>query len=90
MLEGIDVCPVAWYTIMDVSRATYYQWKVNANNGLCADHHGNAGTVKPRSHTLQATATLRLMLEQTPDHMPHWTRTLETGENVVSKCLPSS
>jgi hypothetical protein len=30
------------------------------------------------------------MLEQTPDHMPHWTRTLETGENVVSKCLPSS
>jgi hypothetical protein len=90
MLEGVDVCPIAWYTIMGVSRVTYYQWKVNANNGLRAEHHGNAGTVKPRSHTLQATATLRLMLEQTVDHMPHRTTTIETGEKVVSKCLPSS
>jgi hypothetical protein len=89
-LEGIDVCPVAWYTIMGVSRATYYRWKVNANNGLHAEHHGNAGMVKPRSHTLQATATLRLMLEQTADHMPHRMTTIETGEKVVSKCLPSS
>jgi hypothetical protein len=46
-LQGVDVCPVAWYTIMGVSRATYYRWKVNANNGLRAKHHGNAGTVKP-------------------------------------------
>jgi hypothetical protein len=30
------------------------------------------------------------MLEQSTDHMPHKTRTLETGERVVSKCLPSS
>jgi hypothetical protein len=36
-LEGIDVCPVAWYTIMGVSRATYYQWKVNASNGMRAN-----------------------------------------------------
>jgi hypothetical protein len=51
-LEGVDVCSVAWYTIMGVSRATYYRWKVNANNGLRAEHHGNIGTVKPRSHIL--------------------------------------
>jgi hypothetical protein len=89
-LEGVDVCPVAWYTIMEVSRATYYRWKVNANNGLHVEHYGNAGTGKPRSHSLQAAATLRLMLEQTADHMPHRTTTIETGEKVVSKCLPSS
>jgi hypothetical protein len=89
-LEGIDVCPVAWYTIMGVSRATYYRWKVNANNGLLAEHHGNAGTVKPRNHILQAIATLHLMLEQTADHMPHRTTTIEIREKVVSKCLPSS
>jgi hypothetical protein len=89
-LEGVDVCPVAWYIIMGVSRATYYRWKVNTNNGLRVEHHGNAITVKPRSHILQATATLRLMLEQTVDHMPHRTTTIETGEKVVSKCLPSS
>jgi hypothetical protein len=90
MLEGVDICPVAWYTIMGVSRATYYRWKVNANNRLRVEHHGNAETIKPRSHTLQATATLHLMLEQTADHMPHRTTTIETREKVVSKCLPSS
>jgi hypothetical protein len=89
-LEGCDVCPVAWYTIMDVSRATYYRWKVNASSGMRDDQHGNVGTTKPRIHTLQAMATLRLMLEQSTDHMPHKTTTVETGEKVVSKCLPSS
>jgi hypothetical protein len=90
MLEGCDVYLMAWYTIMGVSRARYYRWKVNANNGMRVDQHGNVGTTKPRIHTLQATATLRLMLEQSTDHMPHKTRTLETREKVVSKCLPSS
>jgi hypothetical protein len=63
-LEGCDVCPVAWYTIMGVSRATYYRWKVNVSSGMCADQHGNVGTTKPQIHTLQATTTLCQMLEQ--------------------------
>jgi hypothetical protein len=29
---------------------------------------------------------LQLLLEQSADHMPHKTRTLETREKVVSKC----
>ena len=62
-LEGVDVCPVAWYTIMEVSRAIYYRSKVNANNGLHVEHHSNARTITPQSNALQATATLRLMLE---------------------------
>jgi hypothetical protein len=52
MLKGIDVCPVAWYTIMGVSRATYYRWKVNTSNGMRADQHGNVETAKPRTHTM--------------------------------------
>jgi hypothetical protein len=55
-----------------------------------ADQHGNVGMTKPRIHTLQATATLRQMLEQSADHMPHKTTTLEIREKVVSKCLLSS
>jgi hypothetical protein len=89
-LEGCDVCPVAWYTIMGVLRATYYRWKVNASSGMRADQHGNVGTTKPRFHMLQAMETLCQMLEQSADHMPHKTTTLETGEKVVSKCLSSS
>jgi hypothetical protein len=90
MLEGCDVCPVAWCTIMGVSRATYYRWKVNASSRMRADQHDNVGMTKPRIHMLQATATLRQMLEQSSDHMLHKTTTLDTGEKVVSKCLPSS
>jgi hypothetical protein len=63
MLEGIDVCLVAWYTIMDVFRTTYYFWKVNTNNGICVDHHSNVGMIKPQNRTLKAMATLHLMLE---------------------------
>jgi hypothetical protein len=48
---------------MGVSRAMYYRWKVNANSGMHADQHGNIKTTKPQIQTLQAMATLRLMLE---------------------------
>jgi hypothetical protein len=51
-LEGIDVYPVVWYTIMGISKATYYQWKENATKGMHAEHHGNLGTKKLRMHTL--------------------------------------
>jgi hypothetical protein len=47
MLEGCDVCSMVLYKIMGISRATYYRWKVNANNGMRADQHGNVGTTKP-------------------------------------------
>ena len=70
-LEGCDVCPVAWYTIIGVSRATYYRWMVNSNSGMHADQHDNVGMTKSQIHTLQATATLRLMLKQSADHMPY-------------------
>ena len=61
-----------------------------AKSGKRAEPHGNLDLKKPRMHTLQATATLRLLLENTADHMPHKSRTLESGEKVVSMCLPSS
>jgi hypothetical protein len=62
-LVGIDVYHVSWHTIMGVSMAMYYRWKGNAGEEMCAEHHGSLGTKKPRTHTLQATAILRLMLE---------------------------
>ena len=46
ILEGINVCSIAWYTIIGVSRATIYHWKENANNGMHVDHHSNFGTKK--------------------------------------------
>ena len=75
---------------MDVSRAAYYRWKVNASIGMRANQHGNIRIAKPQIHTLQATTTFWLMLKQLANHMPHKMRTMETREKFVSKCLPSS
>ena len=58
--------------------------------GKRAEQHRNLGTKKPRTHILQATATLRTVLESTADHMPHKSRTKEDGEKVVAMSLPSS
>jgi hypothetical protein len=64
-LEGINVYSIAWYTIMDVSKATYYHWKINANNGMHVDQYNKVGITKleQQNHkSIQATATMHLML----------------------------
>ena len=90
MLEGMEVCPKAWTTIMGLHRSSYYRYKVDALIGKRTEQHGNLGTKKPWTHTLQATAILRTLLESTTDHMPHKSRTKEDGEKVVAMSLPSS
>jgi hypothetical protein len=68
ILEGIDVCSIAWYTIMGISKATYYHWKVNANNGMCTNHDGNVGTTKLRIHTREELWRLERRLYQNAFH----------------------
>ena len=89
-LEGMEVCPKAWTAIMGVHRSSFYRYKVDALIGKRAEQHGNLGTKKPRTHTLQAIATLRTVLESTVDHMSHKSRTKEDGEKVVAMFLPES
>ena len=89
-LEGIGVCPQAWSNIHGVSKAIFYRYKEKMKASIRAEPHRNLGTKKPRLHTVQATATLRMLLENNADKMPHKTKTLHSGEKVVSMCLPSS
>ena len=63
---------------------------VDALIGKRAEQHGNLGTKKPRTHTLQGTATLRTVVESTANHIPHKSRTKEDGEKVIAMSLPSS
>ena len=58
--------------------------------GKRAEQHGNQGTKKSRTHTLQGIAILWTLLESTTYHMPHKSRTKEDGEKVVTMSLPSS
>ena len=73
-----------------MSRATFYRYKEKAKNDEKPEHHGNLGLKKPRSHTLQATGTLRLLLEANVDQMPHKSHTVASGEKVLSMVLPSA
>ena len=90
MLEGMEVCPKVWTTIMGVHRSLFYRYKANALIGKRVEQHGNLGTKKPQTHTLQATTTLQTVLESTVDHMPHKSQTKEDGEKVVAMSLPLS
>ena len=89
-LEGMDICLTAWRIIMGVSKTTFYRYADLAKAGTRAGAHGNLGTTKPRQGTLQATATLRCLLDKAADHMPHKSKALMSGERVVSMSLPSS
>ena len=40
-LEGFEVCPKAWTTIMGLHRSSYYRYKADALVGKCTEQHGN-------------------------------------------------
>ena len=64
-LEGFEVCPKAWTTIVGLHRSSYYRYKADALVGKHARQHGNQGTKKPRTHTvrfLNSQQALRLLL----------------------------
>ena len=89
-VEEIPVYMRAWMHISGVPESTFYRYQTYMNNGREALDHGNKGLLKPRKHTQQAAASLKCILEKQADHMPHRTRTLKTGEKVVSMCLPAT
>lgn len=89
-LDGTDVCPAAWQLIMGVSETSFYDYARDAAAGVAAQPHGNTGRRKPRSHTVVATAALRVILNKNADHMPHKSRLLPSGETTIAKILPAN
>ena len=47
IVEGIEVCPKAWTTIMEVHKSSFYRYKADALIEKRAEQHGNLGTKKP-------------------------------------------
>ena len=75
---------------MGVSESTFYRYAKYASQNMVAQLHGNLGLQKPRTHTVQANAILRCILEKSADHMPHRLHVLSFGEKVVTKVLPTT
>lgn len=89
-LEGTEVCHSAWQLIMGVSETSFYVHANAAVANVVAQPHGNCGKKKPRSHTIVATAALRVILNRNVDHMPHKSRLLPSGDTTVAKILPAN
>ena len=90
ILEGLDVCHNAWRHIMGVSEFTFYRYAKYASQNMVVQLHGNSDLQKPRAHTIQATTTLRCILEKSADNLPHRSHVLSSSEKVVTKVLPAT
>lgn len=88
MLEFKEVCIKGWKLIHGVADRTFRRYQKQAESGERGRPHGNLGKSKPRSSTLQATETLRTILDGLADQMPY-TCTLPSGERVPQKVLPT-
>ena len=71
-----------------ISRAQYNRNKSESLMGVRFRDHGNTGSKKPRANTVQAQATLRVLVEGRANSMLHMTRTLPTGEKIGTEMLP--
>ena len=94
-MEGCTIERVFYWRFIDrfirtIIRATYYRYKEMATLGKQAEGHGNLGSKKPQMHTMQATATLRVMIGDDANRMPNRTRTLNSGERILAMVLPSA
>lgn len=87
MLEFKEVCIKGWKLIHGVADRTFRRYSKQAKDGERTRPHGNLGKSKPRSSTLQATETLRTLVDGLADQMPY-TCTLPSGERVPQKILP--
>ena len=88
IVEGRTICTRAWMHIYMISRAQYNRNKAESLMGVRSRDHGNTGTKKPRPHTVQAQATLGVLVEGRADSMPHMTRTLPNGDKIGTEMLP--
>jgi hypothetical protein len=88
IIESIDVCCKACYTIHGVSKTDFYRQTTYTKEGCRSRHHGNVGLKNTRESTRQATTTLATIIAPLADAMLHKTRTLTTDEKVVERVLP--
>jgi len=87
-LEGADVCITAWYLIHEISKSTYHGYMIKYKDGVVLGMHGNKGIKQLRIGTIQVTGTMKAIIDENVDQMPHQICGIEHGRMDTLKFLP--
>ena len=88
--NGMYVCSMAWYTIHDVSKTTFYRYKRRFLEGAKCASHGNTAIIrKGHVHVEMAKAYIQEFIDKNAKRMPHKSRTSVYGDHETQLVLPS-
>jgi hypothetical protein len=88
-LQGEEVCGTAWYIIHGVPKSTYHSYVEMFKDGIVSATHGNKGIKRPRIRTVQVTGTMKAIIDENADKMPHQMRGIGNGRVDTLKFLPA-
>ena len=88
-LYGQDVCIAGWIIMHAISLRTFTRYRAMYLRGHNGTPHGNTGIRRRREATEQAIATLKTLVEGIADQPSHKPCTLDSGEHVLQKMLPT-
>ena len=86
-LDGMEVCVPAWYIIHGISKSAYHTYAAMYKGGVLSGDHGNKGVKRPRVGTVQATGTMKSIIDESTDQMPHQMRDISNGRMDTLKYL---
>ncbi|KAL3675719.1 hypothetical protein R1sor_025667 [Riccia sorocarpa] len=89
--DGHFVCKKAFYNFHGIAKSSYYAYRNGSQGGAKQGFHGNTGTLKPREKTIHAVSTLKLLLEEMSEPMPHlsFDNKGKNGTDDICHKLPS-
>ncbi|KAL3679130.1 hypothetical protein R1sor_022086 [Riccia sorocarpa] len=89
--DGHFVCKKAFYIFHGIAKSSYYAYKNGSLGGAKQGFHGNTGTLKPREKTIHAFSTMKILLEEMSEPMPHlsFDNKGKTGTDDICDKLPS-
>ena len=87
-LEGAEVCACAWYKIHGIPKSTFHSYIDKYIIDVVSGTHGNKGVKRPRIQTVQVTGTMKAIIDENADQMPHQMRGMGNGRVDTLKYLP--
>ena len=88
-LEGMEVCIPGWYIIHGISKSAYHTYALMYKEGVLLEDHGNKRVKRPRVGTVQATGSMKSIIDESTDQMPHQMRGIGNRRMDTLKYLPA-